>query len=177
MDDLIQLLEDSSAAVSAVALKTSAPKTQRRLVICSLDLRNLAIVLRRGTHVVPEGAKAVCVKELRETLLAAKAAKNEEGYGRVLSEALESVDVVEQHMVVETAGMSNLAAALSARGTMQGLTPLPPDVFPPRFPRWPIPPRDWPFPWPPRPFPPSPWPPGPPPWFDTRGWESSGFQG
>ena len=180
MNDLVQLLEDASFAVSSAAVKASDPKLQRRLVIAGLTLRNLAIALRRGTVVVPDAAIAICTKELGETLQAANAAKNDAGYGRVLYEALEAIDTVERHLMSAGAASASAGSNFAAMGIdslvdMQGYTPLPPDLFPPRWPRWPLPPRNWPFPWPPRPFPPSPWPPGPPPWLDARNWEIGGY--
>jgi hypothetical protein len=174
MDDLIELLATASTAVSSAAGKATGEKMRKQLLVCALDLRNLAIELRRGSAVIPEGAIAVCVKELRETLAAAKSAKSEDGLGRLLAEALEAVETVEQHMVAKEDHALEAAMALTARGMPAGLTPLPPDIFPPRWPRWPKHPRGWPphIPWPPRPFPPQPWPwpPGPPPWWDMSGW-------
>ncbi len=177
MNDLVQLLEDASTAVSSVAVKASDTKLQRRLAMAGLTLRNLAIALRRGSVTMPEAAVAICAKELGETAQAVNAAKNDAGYGRVLYEALEAIDTVERHLV--SAAAANAFAMMGTDSLFdmpQSYTPLPPDIFPPRWPRWPLPPpRNWPFPWPPRPFPPSPWPPGPPPWLDARNWEIGGY--
>lgn len=175
MDDLIESLALASSAVSSAAGKAAGEKMRKQLLVCALDLRNMAIELRRGSATIPEGAMAVCAKELRETLAAAKSAKSEDGLGRLLAEALEAVEVVEQHMVSKEDHALEAAFAFATRGMPAGLTPLPPDLLPPRLPRWPRRPRGWPpqIPWPPRPFPPQPWPwpPGPPPWWGAGGWE------
>ena len=87
MDDLIESLALASSAVSSAAGKAAGEKMRKQLLVCALDLRNLAIELRRGSATIPEGAMAVCAKELRETLAAAKSAKSEDGLGRLLAEA------------------------------------------------------------------------------------------
>lgn len=169
MTDLIPLLNTASASVSGAGIKTSNPKLQKQLLVRAIDLRNLAIVLRRGEMQVAPAAVDACAKELNDTIAAAKAAKIEEGQGRVLAEALEAVEAVEQHLVPVVDPAIESARLFSAHTLPAGLTPLPPDLLPLRGPWWVRKPRGWPpgWPWPPRPRPPEP----PPWWDDVRNWE------
>ena len=167
MTDLIELLSDASTAVSNAGLKSNSVKMRKQLLACAIKLRNLAIVLRRGEMEVAAPAVDGCASELKDAIAAAKAAKNEEGYGRVLAEALEAIEAVEQHLVPRIDPAMESALMLSARTMPAGLTPIPPDLLPPsHVPWWARKPRGWPphWPWPPRPTPP--WPPEPPPWWD-----------
>ncbi|MGN6152175.1 MAG: hypothetical protein ACTHOH_09235 [Lysobacteraceae bacterium] len=169
MTDLIPLLNTASAGVSGAGIKTSNAKLQKQLLVRAIDLRNLAIVLRRGEVQVAPAAVDACAKELNDTIAAAKAAKTEEGYGRVLAEALEAVEAVEQHLVPVVDPAIESARLFSARAPLPWLTPIPPDVVPPRGAGWPRRPPGWPPHWP---WPPRPWPPEPPPWWDeVRNWE------
>lgn len=171
MKDVIDLLAAASAAVSAVGIKSNAAKMRKQLLLCAMELRNLAVVLRRGEVRIAETAVDDCVSELNDVLAVSKTAKNEEGYGRVLAEALEAIAVVEEHLVAKVDSDVEAAMMLSSRALPIGLTPVHPDLLPPRIPMWPRRPRGWPtqWPWPPRPNPP--WPPEPPPWWDDiPGW-------
>jgi hypothetical protein len=170
MTDLVLLLNNASASVSEVGIKASGPKLQKQLLVRAIDLRNLGIVLRRGDMQVAPAAVDVCARELNETIAAANAAKSEEGYGRVLAEAMEAVEAVEHHLVPVVDPAIESARLLSTRGLSAGLTPIPPDVSPlPRGAGWPRRPPGWPPHWP---WPPRPWPPEPPPcWDEMRGWE------
>lgn len=171
MTDLILLLNTAAAGVSGAGIKSNAPKTQQQLLVCAIELRNLAIVLRRGERQVAPGAVDVCAKELNDTIAAAEAAKNEEGYGRVLAEGQVAFRTVELHLVPAIDPAVESARLLSMRTFPAGLTPIPPDLAP-HGAWWPRNPSPWPphWPWPPRPMPP--WPPEPPPWWDDmRGWD------
>lgn len=179
MDDFILALEETAIAIAAVSGKTTNPKLQLQLISASLQLRSYAIALRKGSITLPDAALSLCAKELADAHRAAASAKNQSDYANVLIEANEAVIVIGQY--VEMTGTQTAAreSAFAAARSPAGLTSLPPDLWPPKWPRWPRPPRDWPFPWPPRPFPPSPWPwppqPVPPPWWDNVGWDREFF--
>jgi hypothetical protein len=165
MDELIVLLEKTASAVSVVAGRTGHPKLQRQLIVAALQLRNLAIALRKGVIRIPPAALPVCEQEVGEALAAAKAAKNEADFARVLIEANEAIATVRDHAVAEgqAAAMEKMAFSAMRDLPGAGLTPI--DICPPRD--WPMPnPMPFPMPrppwWPPRPLPmpgpfPSPW--------------------
>lgn len=165
MDELIVLLEKTASAVSVVAGRTSNQKLQRQLIVAALQLRNLAISLRKGAISISPAALPVCEQEVGEALAAAKAAKNESDFAKVLIEANEAVATVMDHAVGEgERGASGKTAFSAARAaSMPRLAPV--EFMPPiDWPRWPMPPYP-PYPCPrPRPWPPEPWP--LPPWWN-----------
>jgi hypothetical protein len=169
MDEFILALEETASAVAAVSGKTKNPKLQLQLITASLQLRSYAIALRKGSITLPEAALPPCSKELEDAHRAATSAKNESDYADVLIEANEAVIVIGQYVEIGGAQMAARESAFTAARLPAGLTPLPPDLWSPKWPRWPRPP----FPWPPRSFPPSPWPwpPQPPTWWDNIGWD------
>lgn len=169
MDELVQLLEEGSAAVSDQV--SSAPKTamKSQLRKAAQDLWNLAVILRGGAYVVVPSALPVCIQQVQDVLDV-----SDDGHGEMLSQALEANNVVRVHMLPSQATHKFQAAVLQHAQPFSLEREIPPDYLPPRGPRWPLPPIDWPrwpmppyppYPWPrPKPWPPEPWP--LPPWWN-----------
>lgn len=159
MDDFISLLENTADAVATASGRSQNLKLQRQLVIAAMQLRSLAIQIRRGVLSLDAASLAVCTRETQEARVAAEAADSEATCAAALVEANEAVASVASHALPTTKASLGFNA-LSGRGTtgIAGLTPIPPDFDPPRV--WPFPPiprvpRPWPMPWP-WPFPPFP---------------------
>jgi hypothetical protein len=178
MDELIQMLEEAASIVSekVSSAPNSAMKAQLNKV--AMDLHNLAMHLLSGAYSVSASALPRCYKELRDVQDVAG-----DSHGEVLAQARQAYDIVRSQMVAKHVSEELKFASFSNPQRSPFEREIPPDYLPPRGPRWPLPPIDWPrwslppyppYPWPrPRPWPPEPWP--LPPWLNETNFGRDSF--